>query len=127
MGIAIAGAMAAVLYTPFFARIMLGELVAGLTLGSLVIIGGMVALSGNHTMPWEHFFSMALFSGRLSRRSPDLQPVALNEFPDREADRTGGRQPGDCAGISRRGCHLSLMNLAAFARLPPCPWRVSAA
>jgi len=39
------GAASIVLYTPFFARIAMGEFISGLSLGSLVIIGSYVAMT----------------------------------------------------------------------------------
>jgi 1,4-dihydroxy-2-naphthoate octaprenyltransferase len=77
------GAVAIRFYTPVLARWLLGELFSGLTLGSFVVMGTYYALSGRLgidiillSIPPGILTSMLLF---------------LNEFPDAEADRKGGR------------------------------------
>jgi 1,4-dihydroxy-2-naphthoate octaprenyltransferase len=71
-------------YTSHLARYLLGELFAGLSLGSLVVLGTFYALTGTLTVttillsiPPGILTSLLLF---------------LNEFPDLEADKKGGRR-----------------------------------
>ncbi len=78
------GGLVTVLYTDFLAKIALGELFAGLCLGSMVVIGTYLAMTGEVTtrvvlasVPPGILTSLLLF---------------LNEFPDIEADKWGGRR-----------------------------------
>ena len=73
-----------VFYTDYLTRWMLGEFAAGLALGSLVVIGAFFVQTGTFTpgiiyasIPPGLLTSLLLF---------------LNEFPDVEADRLGGRK-----------------------------------
>jgi 1,4-dihydroxy-2-naphthoate octaprenyltransferase len=70
-------------YTSHLARWMIGEPIAGVTLGSFVVMGVVLALTGKLT------FSTVIISippGLLT-----LQLLFLNEFPDADADESGGR------------------------------------
>ena len=79
-----AGGAAAVFYTDYFAKLIIGEVVSGLTLGSFVVIGAYFVQTG------------AISSGIVwASISPGLLTMLLlflNEFPDAEADRQGGRR-----------------------------------
>ena len=79
----ISGALAARFYTSHLTRYLLGEPVAGLTLGTFVVLGSFYALSGflNLLVIWVSVPAGILTSLLL----------LLNEFPDREADQKGGR------------------------------------
>ena len=78
------GGFATVFYTDLLTRLMLGELTSGLTLGSLVVIGAYLVQTGTIAMPvvW-----VSVPPGILT-----TQLLLLNEFPDVEADRAGGRR-----------------------------------
>jgi len=80
----VVGAATIILYTPLLARWGLGETAAGLCLGSLVVAGTYYALAGSLT------------SSVLVLSVPPGILIALlllvNEFPDVEADRLGGRK-----------------------------------
>ena len=81
--IGLAGAVSVVLYTPFFTRIGLGELVAGLGLGTLPIVGTYYLLTGHfNVVTWVSGIPAGLLTYNL---------LLLNEFPDAEADTAGGR------------------------------------
>ncbi len=78
------GGLATVFYTSHLARFALGELAAGACLGSFVVMGTYFAVTGTITstaalisIPPGILTSLLLF---------------LNEFPDLEADRAGGRK-----------------------------------
>lgn len=79
----ISGALTARFYTSHLTRYLLGELAAGLTLGSFVVLGSFYALCGylNTLIIW-----ISIPAGLLT-----FLLLLLNEFPDREADQKGGR------------------------------------
>lgn len=79
-----AGGLAIVGYTDFFARYMLGEAMSGITLGSLVVIGAYYVQSSNITLP---IIWVSVPPGLLT-----MLLLFLNEFPDADADREGGRR-----------------------------------
>ncbi|MCK5219721.1 prenyltransferase, partial [bacterium] len=78
------GGMAIVFYTSHLARWLIGELAAGLCLGTLVILGTYYAQAGMLS-PGVVWLSIppGILTGLL---------LLLNEFPDVEADRRGGRR-----------------------------------
>ncbi len=80
----VAGAIAIRFYTTHLARWMVGELVSGLTLGSFVVIGVHYALTRFMT---PDIVYIALVPGILTALL-----LFLNEFPDADADRAGGRR-----------------------------------
>jgi 1,4-dihydroxy-2-naphthoate polyprenyltransferase len=77
------GAFSMVLYTTVLSKVMLSEFFAGLSLGSLVIIGCYLALAQNLPI-WVLIISIP--SGILT-----MMLAFLNNFPDVEPDRAGGR------------------------------------
>ncbi len=80
----ICGALAIRFYTTHLAKWLIGELVSGLTLGSFVIIGSHYALTSFMTLD---IIYISLVPGILTALL-----LFLNEFPDLEADRQGGRR-----------------------------------
>jgi 1,4-dihydroxy-2-naphthoate octaprenyltransferase len=80
----VAGAIAIRFYTSHLCKWLIGELVSGLTLGSFVVIGVHYALAGFMTLD---IIYIALVPGLLTALL-----LFLNEFPDLEADRQGGRR-----------------------------------
>jgi len=81
--IGIAGAASIVLYTPVFTRIGLGEIVAGLGLGTLPVVGVYYLLVGRvDPVAWVSGIPAGLLTYNL---------LYLNEFPDAEVDARGGR------------------------------------
>ncbi len=91
MVIMIIGAVSIVFYTTHFARVLLGEFFAGLSLGSLVVIGAFVAMTGSSAGS-----VCALFPGEviIIAIPPGILTALLlylNEFPDAEVDKAGGR------------------------------------
>lgn len=79
-----AGALATVFYTSHLARWTLGELAAGTCLGTFVVLGTYFAMAG--TIDWEIVW-LSIPPGILTALL-----LLLNEFPDAEADRKGGRR-----------------------------------
>jgi 1,4-dihydroxy-2-naphthoate octaprenyltransferase len=90
--ISLAGAFTIVYYTKILARFLVGELMAGLTLGSLVVIGTYLAMNVSP----EYNLSDLIPNGVLLISLPPgiltSLLLLLNEFPDVEADRKGGRK-----------------------------------
>lgn len=78
-----AGGVAIRFYTSHLARWLLGEIVAGLALGSLVVLGAYYALTSTLT---SAMVIISLPPGLLTALL-----LFLNEFPDADADRQGGR------------------------------------
>lgn len=78
------GGLAAVSYTPYLTSIMLGELAAGLCLGTLVVLGTYYAQAAHlsSTVIW-----LSIPPGMLT-----FLLLLLNEFPDVQADKAGGRR-----------------------------------
>ncbi|MBM4466369.1 MAG: prenyltransferase [Chloroflexi bacterium] len=78
------GGLFAYFYTPYLSRWQIGELAAGLGLGSLVVLGAYFVQTGQYT--WEVIVA-SLAPGFLTANL-----LLLNEFPDVEADRRVGRR-----------------------------------
>jgi 1,4-dihydroxy-2-naphthoate octaprenyltransferase len=78
------GGLSAYFYTPLFSRWQIGELLAGLGLGTLVVLGAYFVQVGEYS--WEALV-VALPPGFLTANL-----LLLNEFPDLEADRKVGRR-----------------------------------
>jgi 1,4-dihydroxy-2-naphthoate octaprenyltransferase len=78
------GGLFAYFYTPYLSRWQIGELTAGLGLGSLVVLGAYYVQTGQYT--WEVMVA-SLAPGFLTANL-----LLLNEFPDVEADRQVGRR-----------------------------------
>jgi 1,4-dihydroxy-2-naphthoate octaprenyltransferase len=80
----VCGALAIRFYTSHLSRWLVGELVSGLTLGSFVVIGVHYALTSFMT---TDILYISVVPGILT-----FLLLFLNEFPDAEADRRGGRR-----------------------------------
>jgi len=78
------GGLFAYFYTPYISRWRIGEVSAGLGLGSLVVLGAYFVQTGQYT--WEVIVA-SLAPGFLTANL-----LLLNEFPDLEADRQVGRR-----------------------------------
>jgi 1,4-dihydroxy-2-naphthoate octaprenyltransferase len=84
LGLMAAGAVAIRFYTSHLSRWLVGELASGLTLGCFVVIGGHYALTGSMS---GGILYISLPPGILT-----AMLLFLNEFPDADADRRGGRR-----------------------------------
>lgn len=89
--ISLFGALVIVFYTPILARLMLGELFAGLTLGSLVVIGAFIAMTGQPDHGLAELLPHEVWMISIPPGILTALLLLLNEFPDIEADKAGGR------------------------------------
>lgn len=78
------GGLASVFYTSHLARWSIGELAAGLSLGTFVVLGTYYVLTSTLTVP---VIILSIPPGLLT-----AQLLFLNEFPDAMADAAGGRK-----------------------------------
>jgi len=86
------GAFAIVFYTNFLARIMMGELFAGLALGTLVVLGTYIAMTASPGMAFSQLLPLEVILISIPPGILTSLLLLLNEFPDAEADRKGGRK-----------------------------------
>jgi 1,4-dihydroxy-2-naphthoate octaprenyltransferase len=82
--IMVLGAICVLGYTDLLARLGLGEVAAGLGLGGLPVIGTALVQAG--------VFSQAAIAAGIPATLMTLNLLLLNEFPDEQADRAGGRR-----------------------------------
>ncbi len=101
----IAGGIAVRFYTTHLAKRLLGELFSGLTLGTFVVLGTYLALTGRLNLSIV-FISIppGILTGLL---------LFLNEFPDAEADSKGGRYHLIIHFGKRKSAKIYLAGLAA--------------
>lgn len=78
------GALCVLGYTDFLARIYLGEIFAGLGLGTLPVLGAALVQGGE--------LGPAAIAASIPPFFMTFNLLLLNEFPDEEADRKGGRR-----------------------------------
>ncbi len=90
--ISLTGALTIVVYTPIFQRIMLGEFFSGLTLGSFVVIGTYIAMTATPEMGLGQILTPALLFISIPPGILTSLLLLINEFPDTEADKQGGRK-----------------------------------
>lgn len=81
--IMLAGAVAVLAYTDVLARIGIGEIAAGFGLGAGPVVGAALVQGGG--------WSAAAAAASIPAFFMTFNLLLLNEFPDEEADRTGGR------------------------------------
>ncbi len=80
----VVGAVTVLTYTDVLARVGLGELAAGLGLGSLPVVGVALVQDGR--------LGPAAVAASVPAFFMTFNLLLLNEFPDEEADRRGGRR-----------------------------------
>ncbi len=90
--IAFIGAIAIVYYTSHLARMLLGEFFAGLALGSLVVIGAYIAMNATPVQAVSNIVPLEVWLISIPPGILTFLLLLLNEFPDTEADRAGGRK-----------------------------------
>jgi 1,4-dihydroxy-2-naphthoate octaprenyltransferase len=71
---------------------MLGELFSGLTLGTLVVLGTFIALTATPGQPLETLLPFEVIMISIPPGILTSLLLFLNQFPDSEADRKGGRK-----------------------------------
>jgi len=89
--IIVVGAISIVGYTDVLAKYMLGELFAGLSLGSLVVVGTFIALTGSQSLTVLQLIPLEVWLLSIPPGILTALLLLLNEFPDMEADKQGGR------------------------------------
>jgi 1,4-dihydroxy-2-naphthoate octaprenyltransferase len=85
------GGLTILFYTEGLARIMLGELFAGLTLGSLVVVGTYIAMTATPEQEIRDLLSTVVIMVSIPPGILTSLLLLINEFPDAEADKAGGR------------------------------------
>jgi len=88
----IIGAFSVLFYTNFLAKYVLGELFAGLALGTLVVLGTYVAMTGMPGLPFDGLFPREVIWISIPPGILTSLLLLINEFPDHEADKEGGRK-----------------------------------
>ena len=89
--IMIIGALSIVLYTQYLAKWLLGEFFAGLSLGSLVVVGTFIAMAGGNAATIRDLFPPEVILVSVPPGILTALLLFLNEFPDAEVDQKGGR------------------------------------
>ena len=95
-------------YNVYLSKWWVGELFAGLNFGPIMVLGSYYVQTGRYS--WEAFFA-SLAPGVLTANL-----LFLNEFPDREADETGGRRHLVIA-LGREGARFLYVALIIVAYL----------
>lgn len=107
------GALCALLYTPVLAKAGLPEWAPGAGLGSLPILGAYYVQTGQYSLP---AIAASVPVGLLV-----LNLLLLNEFPDVEADRGGGRKTLPIlVGISNAAAIYSALTIAVYIWILGC-------
>lgn len=88
---AIIGCFSIIFYTSTLARIMLGELFAGLALGTFIVLGAYIAMVATPGVPWRHILPQEVVLLSIPPGILTALLLLINEFPDMEADMEGGR------------------------------------
>jgi 1,4-dihydroxy-2-naphthoate octaprenyltransferase len=86
------GALSVLFYTNFLAKRALGELFAGMALGTFVVLGTYVAMTAEPGMPLQGLFPKEVIWISIPPGILTSLLLLINEFPDAEADREGGRK-----------------------------------
>jgi 1,4-dihydroxy-2-naphthoate octaprenyltransferase len=86
------GAFSILFYTNFLAKIQLGELFAGLTLGTFVVLGSYVVMTASPGMVISELFPTDVLLMSIPPGILTALLLLINEFPDMEADKLGGRK-----------------------------------
>jgi len=103
--LAVAGAVFVLGYTDLFARVALGEIVAGLGLGGLPVLGVALVQSGS---VGPTAIAVAVPASLLTAAL-----LLLNEFPDQEPDRVGGRLNAVLVFGRRRAAWIYVLTVLA--------------
>ncbi|MCD4747118.1 MAG: prenyltransferase [Bacteroidales bacterium] len=86
------GAFSVILYTNYLAKIILGELFSGLSLGSLVVIGTYIAMTATQETPFNKLLPLEVILVSIPPGILTALLLLINQFPDAEADKLGGRK-----------------------------------
>lgn len=85
------GAFSVLFYTNFLAKRVLGELFAGLALGTFVVLGTYLAMTASPGMSLNGIFPAEVIWISIPPGILTSLLLLINQFPDVEADRAGGR------------------------------------
>ena len=85
------GGLTILFYTNFLAKILMGEILAGLTLGSMVVLGTYIAMVANPSMTFGEMIPQEVWLISIPPGILTSLLLLLNEFPDAEVDKIGGR------------------------------------
>jgi 1,4-dihydroxy-2-naphthoate octaprenyltransferase len=86
------GAFSVLFYTNFLAKRVLGELFAGLALGTFVVLGTYIAMSASPGMTLKGLFPAEVIWISIPPGILTSLLLLINQFPDAEADKKGGRR-----------------------------------
>ncbi len=86
------GAFSVLFYTNFLSKRILGELFAGLALGTLVVLGTYVAMTSSPEMALKGLFPKEVIWISIPPGILTSLLLLINQFPDVEADKAGGRR-----------------------------------
>ena len=89
---ALIGAFSVLFYTNFLAKRVLGELFAGLALGTFVVLGTYIAMTANPGLPLAGLFPAEVIWISIPPGILTSLLLLINQFPDAEADKAGGRR-----------------------------------
>ena len=90
--IILTGAFSILFYTPLLTKLMLGELFSGLTLGTLVVLGTFISLTAAPGQPLGTLLPFEVIMVSIPPGILTSLLLLLNQFPDSEADKNGGRK-----------------------------------
>lgn len=85
------GGLTILLYSGFLARHMLGEFFSGLSLGTFVVVGTYIAMNASPAMRLNQLLPAEVILISIPPGILTSLLLFLNEFPDMEADKAGGR------------------------------------
>ncbi len=86
------GAFSVLFYTNFLAKRVLGELFAGLALGTFVVLGTYIAMTASPGMTVKGLFPAEVIWISIPPGILTSLLLLINQFPDSEADKAGGRR-----------------------------------
>ncbi len=86
------GGFAVLFYTNFLSKHVLGELFAGLSLGTLVVLGTYISMTASPEMQISYLLPSEVVWISIPPGILTSLLLLINQFPDAEADKKGGRR-----------------------------------
>lgn len=90
--ISLIGGFSVIFYTNFLAKNVLGELFAGLSLGTLVVLGTYISMTASPGAPVRQLLPAEVIWISIPPGILTSLLLFINQFPDVEADKKGGRK-----------------------------------
>jgi len=90
--ISLIGGFSVIFYTNFLAKNVLGELFAGLSLGTLVVLGTYISMTASPGTPVNQLLPAEVIWISIPPGILTSLLLFINQFPDMEADKKGGRK-----------------------------------